>query len=156
MYFYRYQDGLLSLCFSYQSNNLFFTLEKLWSPTWKLAPSKGIPASLGFHAVDSGFQVLNSSVGFRLGFRIPIVSEILGSSNWIPDSKVQDSGFHKQQFPRFQNPNSLTWGGKSVLYCYSFKRPSARLKTGLEMGGQAVQNGCYELLNGSRKLFNKQ
>ena len=68
----------------------------------------------GFLAVDSGFQVFNSSVGFRLGFRIPIVSEILGSSNWIPDSKVQDSGFHKQQFPRFQNPNSLTWGGENV------------------------------------------
>ena len=56
----------------------------------------------GFHTVDSGFQVLDSSIcqwnldsGFQslLVFRIP----------WavIPDSKEQDSGFHRQNFPAF-------------------------------------------------------
>ena len=36
---------------------------------------------------------------------------------WIPDplsctpySKAQDSGFHKQNFLGFQNPDFLTWG----------------------------------------------
>ena len=37
----------------------------------------------------------------ELGFRIPIVSG-------IPDSKTQDSGFHKQKFPGFRIPDSLT------------------------------------------------
>ena len=56
----------------------------------------------GFHALDSGFQVLDSSIcqwnldsGFQsfVGFRIP----------WavFSDSKTQDSGFHKQNFPGF-------------------------------------------------------
>ena len=46
--------------------------------------------------VDSGFQCL---VGFR-----------------IPDSKAQDSGFHKQKFPGFWNPDSLTWGDLLLSY----------------------------------------
>ena len=54
----------------------------------------------GFHAVDSGFQLLDSrSFSVELGFRIRIVSG-------IPDSKTQDSGFHKQKFPRFWIPNA--------------------------------------------------
>ena len=57
--------------------------------------------------MDSGFEVLDS------GFFI-IETWIPDSSNkWdpdslscIPDSKVQDSRFHKQNFPGFQNPES--------------------------------------------------
>ena len=53
--------------------------------------------------MDSRFQLLDSkSFSVELGFRIPIV-------NGVPDSKAQDSGFHKQIFPRFRNPDSLTW-----------------------------------------------
>ena len=45
--------------------------------------------------MDYGFQLLDSkSFSVELGFRIPIVCG-------IPDSKAQDSGFHKQKFPRF-------------------------------------------------------
>ena len=40
-----------------------------------------------FHAVDSGF--------LDVGFRIPIVSEILDSLICIPDSKAQNSGFQE-------------------------------------------------------------
>jgi len=57
----------------------------------------------------TGFQYLT----VQLGFWIPIVRA-------IPDSKTQDSefhkqnfpdsGFHKQKFPRFQNPDSLSTG----------------------------------------------
>ena len=43
--------------------------------------------------LDSGFQ-------FLVGFRIP----------WAPESKAQDSRFHKQNFPGFRNSDSLAWG----------------------------------------------
>ena len=73
----------------------------------------------GFHAVDSGFQVLdfilflwNLDSEFRSlgGFQIP------WAVFWIPKPKISDStskifpdfGFHKQKFLGFRNPNSLT------------------------------------------------
>ena len=51
----------------------------------------------------------------ELGFRIPILSGIPDSFSCIPDSKVQDSRFHKQSFPGFRIlqaklPDSLTRG----------------------------------------------
>ena len=46
----------------------------------------------------------------KVGFWIPIFSRIPDSLCWIPDSKAQDSGFHKQKIPGFRNPDSLTWG----------------------------------------------
>ena len=51
-----------------------------------------------FRIQDTGFQYLS----VELGFWIPIVSE-------IPDSTTKDSGFHKQKFPIFRNPDFLTW-----------------------------------------------
>ena len=39
-------------------------------------------------------------------------SRIPDSLSCIPDSKAQDSGFHKEKFPGFRNPHHLTWGGK--------------------------------------------
>ena len=57
----------------------------------------------GFQAVNSRSQMLDSTLSVELGFRIPIVSRIL-------DSKARDSGFQKQRFPVFQDPDSLTWG----------------------------------------------
>ena len=46
----------------------------------------------------------------ELGFWISIVSEIPDSLSCIPHCKAQDSGFHKQKFHGFRNPDSLTWG----------------------------------------------
>ena len=43
-----------------------------------------------------------------LEFRIPIVSAIPDSLNWIPDSEAQDSRFHKQNFIWFRNPDYPT------------------------------------------------
>ena len=37
-------------------------------------------------------------------------SEILDSKTWILDSNTQYSGFHKQKFSGFRNPDYLTWG----------------------------------------------
>ena len=55
----------------------------------------------GFHAVDSGFHLLDSrSFSVELGFRIRIVSGIPDSHTRIPDSKAQDSGFHKQKISK--------------------------------------------------------
>ena len=57
--------------------------------------------------MDSGFHLLDSrSFSVELGFRIRIVSGIPDSYTCIPDSKAQDSGFHKQKFPRFWIPNA--------------------------------------------------
>ena len=82
-----------------------------------------------FHAVDSGFQLLDSrSFSMKLGFRIPIVSG-------IQDSKVPDSRFHMQKFPGCPNPNSLTWGelhqsGKSVeTFSIRFSMGNRKLQT---------------------------
>ena len=65
----------------------------------------------GFHAADSGFPSTGfQSLSVELGFWISIVSRIPDSLNCIPHSKGQDSTIHKQKFPRFRNPYSLTWG----------------------------------------------
>ena len=82
---------------------------------WKSHHSKVIRDNFGFHAdsmirtpnprywiqdstsVDSGIQ--------RIGFQIPqaIIS-------WILDSIKYDSGFLKQMFPGFRNPDNITLG----------------------------------------------
>ena len=65
----------------------------------------------GFHRVDSGFQVLNSSLcQWNLDSGFQIVSGIPDSLSSIPDSKVQHFGFHKQNFPGFRSPQA--WGEK--------------------------------------------
>ena len=63
---------------------------------------KGIQDSLGFWILCCGFQI--SCTGFQslsmgLGFGIPIVSVIPHSLWCISDSKAQDSGLHKKNFP---------------------------------------------------------
>ena len=56
--------------------------------------------------LDSTPRITNSrfripwSLSVKLGFWIPIVSGIPDSLSCIPDSKDQDFGFHKQEFPR--------------------------------------------------------
>ena len=49
---------------------------------------------------------------------IPILSMIPDSLSCIPDSKVQDSGFHKEKFHGFHNPDSLTWPMLLLTSCY--------------------------------------
>ena len=60
--------------------------------------------------MDSGFQVLDSSLcQWNLDSGLaPIVRRIPDPLSCIPDSKAQDSGSHKQKFPEFRKPNSLT------------------------------------------------
>ena len=76
---------------------------------------KGIQDSLGFWIAycrfrisGTGFQSLSLEIGFWTP--IAIVSGIPDSLSCIPDSKTQYPGFHKQKFPGFWNPHSLTWG----------------------------------------------
>ena len=53
--------------------------------------------------MDSGFQVLDpGSFSVELGFLIPFVTGIPDSLSCIPDSKDQDSRFHKRKFLGFQ------------------------------------------------------
>ena len=51
----------------------------------------------------------------ELGFRISIVSGIPDSLSCIPDSKAQDSGFHKQRFPGLRSQEFHTWGEKAAV-----------------------------------------
>ena len=138
--------------------NALNSCEAVWNWSSHVRESRMVLDS-EFHAVDSGFQVLYSSVcqqdsGFQslvgfwiprvvfqipgtlfqclsVGFWIPIFSGIQDSLSCIPDSRysipvfvsrILDSnrqmdsgflelysGFHKQNFPRFRNPESLTW-----------------------------------------------
>ena len=60
--------------------------------------------------LDSGFESL-------VGFRIP----------WAPESKAQDSRFHKQNFPGFRNPDSLAWG-KLWVYAATLVAAAALLR----------------------------
>ena len=80
----------------------------------------------GFHAVDSGFSGTGfQSLTVELGFCIAIFRRVADSLSCIPDFKGQDSGFyeqilpdsgfHKQKFLGFRNPESLTWGEKADL-----------------------------------------
>ena len=67
---------------------------------------------MDFQQADSGF---------------PLFSGILDSKSWILDSRAQYSGFHKQKFPGFRNPDYLTWGDdyNSLVKFWrmSFKEP---------------------------------
>ena len=64
----------------------------------------------GFQAIDSRFQVLDSCFFFFSGTSIldSIFSGIPDSLSCISDFKAQYFIFHKQNFPGFRNPNSLT------------------------------------------------
>ena len=66
---------------------------------------------------DSRYWIPDS-LWVELGFRIPIVSGIPNSLNCSLDSKAQDSGFHRQKFLGFTNPDSLPWGDKLFFLHY--------------------------------------
>ena len=97
---------------------------------------KGIQHSLGFSILRCKFRIPGTglrSLLVEVVFWILNVSGILDFLSCIPDYKAYDSafhrqnfrhsGFHKQQFPVFPNPNSLTWarsvknkGAKTKLF----------------------------------------
>ena len=67
----------------------------------------------GLEAVDSGFQDwIPDSLIVEKGFRILFIIGIPDSLSCIPESKAQDSGFHKPKFAPFQNRNYLTLATK--------------------------------------------
>ena len=70
--------------------------------------TKRIQDNLGFWIPLRGFRIPGTgfqSLSVELRFWIPIVSGIPDSLSCIPDSKAQDSGFHKQKFLEFRNPD---------------------------------------------------
>ena len=90
-------------------------------PTWRwlrfflplketFVQCKGIQDTLGFWIPRRRFWI--PGTGFRsssveLGFRILIVCGIPDSLSCIADSKAQDSGFHKEEFPSFRIPQAI-------------------------------------------------
>ena len=90
------EQGKFSRAFAHTVN----CFREIYSPC--VSESKTVLDS-GFHGVDSGFQVLDSSFcqwNLDSGF----VNGIPNSLSCIPDSRAQDSGFCQQNFP-----DSLTW-----------------------------------------------
>ena len=85
------------------------------SPTYlvkKWTVPKGIQGTLRFWIPRLGFRIPGTgfqSLLVKLGFWIPIVSGIPESLSCISNSIAQDSGFNKQKFLGFQNPQSPTW-----------------------------------------------
>ena len=59
----------------------------------------------GFHALNSGFPVLDSRLLVKFGFWIPIFSRVPDSLSCIPDFKAQN-------FPESGIQISLTWSEK--------------------------------------------
>ena len=69
--------------------------------------------------MDYGFLVIR-----ELGFRIPIVTGFAYSLSCIPYS-----GFHKQKFSGFRNPDFLTWSERnqvSFLVLVLIRTPQSR------------------------------
>ena len=54
----------------------------------------------------------------KYGFWLSIVSGIPDSLSWIPYSKTQDSGFHKEKFPGFRNMERCAMN-HLLLFCRS-------------------------------------
>ena len=82
----------------------FSVILRPWILVWlRVAPCKGIKDTLGFWIPRRGFRI--PATGFRslsveLGLWISIVSGSPDFLSCIPDSKAQDSRFHKHIFPR--------------------------------------------------------
>jgi len=73
----------------------------------------------GFHAVDSRFQVYHSTF-FDPGFQS--LQWDSGFFELFLDTKVQDSGFHKEKLAGLWNPDSLTWGDRFIFLEVTYTR----------------------------------
>ena len=82
---------MYSVYFYVETIKKLHALRQSWILDW--IPRRGFPIQ------GTGFQFLS----VELGPCIPIFSGISDSLSCIPDSKAQDSGVHKQKFPRFRN-----------------------------------------------------
>ena len=95
-------------------------------PIYQGNPRQSWILDRGFQIPDSWFQ----SLWVELGFWIPVVCGIPDSLSCLPDPKAQDSRFHKQNFPGFGNPDSLTWGdiplNKTITAGHSSQSPINR------------------------------
>jgi len=60
-------------------------------------------------------SVKNQCLSVELGFWIPIVRGIPDSLRCIPDSKAQDSRFHRQKFPGYSGIRVLFHRAKNTL-----------------------------------------
>lgn len=90
------------------------------------SPVGAAGTALAITIIQDRFGLWTPRCGFRISgtrYRIPrqwnlSVSRILVSLIWIPDSKVQDSGKHKQKFPGAWYPDYLIWGPKTAPWSF--------------------------------------
>jgi len=113
--------------------------------------AKVIQDSLGSHAVDSGFQVVDSdSLSVELGSRIP----------WAGLRKAEGYGFHKQIFRWFRNLDDLTgrdfvsavsllWGRVATSYRLPVFSQETDMKN--KLPSYSLQRG-HSLTSVSRRL----
>ena len=100
----------------------------------------------GFLTVDYGFIVIR-----ELGFRIPIVNRFAYSLSCIPYS-----GFHKQKFPRFRNPNFLKWSERNqvwFLVLVLIRTPQSRL---VAIRWYLVSRTAFVTTTYKEKIFNRK
>ena len=79
-------------------------------------PCERIQDSLGFWIPHCGFRIPGTGFQYlsvELGFWIAMISGIPDSLSCIPDSKTQDSGFHKQNYIQDSRFRILLHGANS-------------------------------------------
>ena len=84
----------------------FSVILRPWVLVWpKVAHVRGIKHTLGFWIPHHWFRIPGTgfqSLSVELGLWISIVSGIPDFLSCVPNSKAQDSRFHKQNFPGFR------------------------------------------------------
>ena len=102
--------------------------EKIRHPfVQRLAPCKWIQDGVGFWIPRRRFRLTGTWVQSFVSGNWILDSnyEIPDSLSCIPDSKVQDSALHKENFPGFEiafrNPESFTWGKTAYVTAYAIK-----------------------------------
>ena len=91
-----------------------------WSTVFRIALCEVIQDSLGFWIPWHGFRIPGTgfqSLSVKLGFWIPWAAFGIPNPR-IPEftsKSSTDSGFHKQKFSIFQNPDSLTRDDKKIV-----------------------------------------
>ena len=122
----------------------------------QLAPWKKIQHSLGlwvppciFRIPGTGFQ----SLSVELGFRISIFNGIPDSLSYIPDSKAQDSGPHRQNFFRILDSTRKNFVDSRIGFPYMVRKSSLKMTISHLLRGPGTV--WEESLNPNARLLGK-
>ena len=101
---------------------------------------------MGFHALDRGFQVLDSgffvwrwnldsmqdsnivSAWVESGFLVSYIPHFKAQDSRFHGQNLLDSGFLKQNVPGLQNQEFFKWGGGLISFSFEFLYPTTLLQ----------------------------